>query len=333
MRTWTIVIGVMCVPILTGINSCDIPWRRDVNWVNALVLGVDGGPGHIGVDLIMDFKGTGYVPCHHQDEPFFDACIMSRSARASGPGAVSYYKVFSWAGTAFSFENGLFFPNEDENHCLDCTNLDPNPSDPAHGCTDLGNLPPPPLGCSTNPAHIRHWFANKVTRAGLEFYSRSSLYGGVRTEVPNFDYLANGGAYSGLIGTVRLPRVSDPGMQRMNGFVWEAGRVVGADRVEIDFFGQDHFIISDTGWTGVSFASTTTKADGYYSSGPLKTGCYDLRIADRQKAQQACTFLQILPAFDRLDLDLSATCFGLSHHGAPITHCPCPPISTPGCSA
>ena len=58
------------------------------------------------------------------------------------------------------------------------------------------------------------------------------------------------------------------------------------------------------------FASTSTKADGYYSSGPVFRGKYKVYVGDRVNQTKIIVYLDIQSAGERVDFDLAQPCFG-----------------------
>lgn len=254
-------------------------------FVNLPLDSVVPGRGHVGVDIWwVGPDGNEYNPCHHADDPFFGACVMSNV------GPISYYKVHGFDNANPSAPNdwpfGIFIDDQNLNACADqpwCKGIPPGQP-------------------------LQHGWAELITGAALEVYGYDGL-GGARVHIgPEGWVAANGGVYAPPLGTITLP---SPGSPRLNGFVTRGGAPVAADEAGLDFF-QDGQLTAATS-TGVplaGFASTSTNGDGYYSSGPMFGGTYKIYVSDRATQSKIIIYADIWLDGERLDFDLAQPCFG-----------------------
>jgi hypothetical protein len=263
-----------------------------VNFSNIWVGKITPGRGHVGVDIwYATWREKTYNPCHHKENKSYGACAMSKD------GPVSYYKVFGFNPEGTGFPHGIFIDNKGSNLCKSAA-----------------------AWCDASLTDIQHNWGRRVTGGAIEIYpyGPDGTYnpykqdvGGVRVFVEGFPNLANGGRYSKQVGDIALPRMGDPGIGRLNGFVTENGKVVREDkRANFDFFQEGSSLKTSTGYPVHGFSSLPSNQDGYYSSGALPVGNYKLYVTDRKTSRKIVLYLQINSPHERLDFKLDQPCFG-----------------------
>lgn len=250
--------------------------RPDAAFANVRLAHVDGGTGHIGMDVGM----PGYTPCHNPDDPYYGACVMSKD------GPKSYYKVFHFSERGNDFPHGMFIDNENYNVCT--------------------GQP----WCRDGVPVLQHDWGKRITFAALEVYAYDSRYGGARVRVDNFDHPAHGGFYSPEIGTIELPNTSAAHSAKLNGFIFRAGNPVGEREASLDIFQEGTTYSTDKGYPVGGFSSVATNSDGYYSSGPVYSGRYKIYVGDVVRRKKIIIYCDIIRPFERLDFDLAEECFG-----------------------
>lgn len=135
--------------------------------------------------------------------------------------------------------------------------------------------------------------------------------GGLRASVNSFSVYANGGRYSADLGNITLPRLEDPNVGQLNGFVTDRGAVAANGRVNFDMFQNGSSRSSSTGYPLSGFASVPNKSDGYYRTGAVPSGSYKVYISDAKTGRKIILDgLNIQRTFERLDFQLEKRCFG-----------------------
>lgn len=263
-----------------------------VGFSNIWVGNVTPGSGHVGVDIWWPDHGESqYNPCHHSNDIYYGACVMSNV------GPVSYYKVKHFSPSGTDFPSGVFVDNQNLNYCKTAT------------------------WCLNKTAQsFNHGWGRLVTGAALEFYPYgtegtynpyTSTVGGLRVQVDSFPVLANGGRYSKNIGNVTLPTIGQPNVGKLNGFVTASGVAASANRVSIDAFQNGSTRTSSTGYPLSGFSSIKNKGDGYYNIGAVPSGRYKIYITDHQTNHKVILDnVNVVQAFERLDFKLEQRCFG-----------------------
>lgn len=276
-----------CGPRLhtTGGSKAIAPVRA-VNFANIPLEAVIAGPGgyHAGIDISLG----GYVPGHHADDPYYGANVMA------SVGPLSYYRVVGPGDHPF----GVFINNQDTNDCTRCTQGEPCAAWCDDRCTEA----------------FEHGWANRVTSASVEVYPKDAGYGGVRIAVGGFGHFANGGAYSASAGVVRLPRAGEPGVSKLNGFVWATagGAPVGDGRVTVDIFHFGPERLTSTGLPMHGFGSTHTNGDGYYRFDALFYGRHKTYVTDNVTGRKKVVWIDLGSPDVRLDFVLDHPCFGMA---------------------
>ncbi|MGR4866234.1 hypothetical protein [Caulobacter sp. LARHSG274] len=262
------------------------------DFANIAFRGPTNGSGHIGVDIYWADHGVNdYNPCHHSNDPYYAACAMS------GVGTVSYYKVAHFSGGSNDFPYGIFINNSDPNFC-----------NGQSYCT------------TSNP--VVHGWGNLVNGAAVEVYpyNTNGAYDpatntlvGLRASISGFGVLANNGRYTEDLGSVTLPQKGAVGVGALNGFVRDHGVLVGQERMKIDAFQESgNITLSTTGRAFYGFSSYHTNGGGYYTTGPVPNGRYKIYLTDTAANKKIILYRDITMDGERLDFELSDTCFGQS---------------------
>ncbi len=273
----------------------------DVKFTNMWVGRITPGAGHVGVDVTFNDHGDLlYNPCHHYEDIYYGACVMSDS------GQKSYYKKqlfdnnktdFPFSVNGNDFPYGIFIDNSNDNYCKT-----------AWWCHDR------------NAATINHGWGRLVEKIWVEIYPWvspdnydpfTSNVGGVKVSTNGFPAFANGGRYSQNIGDITLPQLGQPNVGKLNGFITKNGARVGFDKAKVDSFQDGSTRRSSTGYPIYGFSSTHTNQDGYYNTGPVPSGSYTIYVGDVD-AQKKYKFtgIQIKRTYERLDFKLDKPCFG-----------------------
>ena len=228
-------------------STLDYPMIRDVE--NTVIwLNRVVGVAHVGVDILLGVMPEDYNPCHNCRDPFYGATCMS------SVDVTSYYKDVT------QFPSGIFINNANLSTC--------------------SGKP----WCREAPGTVLvHNWANRLSAAIAEIWPAPG-YGGARVICDEFGHYAHGNAYSGNIGTIRLPRQTQPEtVPYLNGPVTEGGVDVAAGRVEFLLMQGDGFAQSDHGFPVQGFASFGNTR-GWFHSGPLYPGWYSLYAYDHAYA-------------------------------------------------
>lgn len=262
------------------------------NFANINIGQIRPGNGHVGVDIWwIRSNSVTYVPCHHADDIYYGACIMSDIDK------ISYYKVMQYSPEGNNFPYGVFIDNNNENYCKS------------------------QVWCSSqNSSSIQHNWANLVTGGALEIYPYDAAkqynpynnnVGGVRVIIDGFPYMANGGKYSIPIGDIHLPKIGERNVGRLNGFITVNGHAVDAGRVNLEIFQNGASRTSSMGYplSGISFIANIV--GGYYNTGALPSGSYKIYITDRVSNRKVILDGVIITyTYERLDFELNQRCFG-----------------------
>jgi hypothetical protein len=289
----------LAIPILavlalaSACNSTDIPFLRNVPWVNIAFGRINGSTnGNIGVDGVM----LGYMPCKdhrapnpndYTQDPFFGACALPSIGRQ--PLYDSYADYIRWTGNNTNNPHGIFLGNSTP--CKDTS---------GHWCQSGQTL--------------QHNWANKWTEFHLELYPDDPNATGVRLSVPCCPNVANGGAYTPVIGDVTLPRAGGAGTSRLSAFV---GGTSANNQVRLDAFQVDSNPTSRSS-TGVPIRSFYSAHNGEKGGGvnawaapAVFHGEYAVFITDMQRPHRAVVARFFVPQLTHLQLDRNAPCFGL----------------------
>ncbi len=269
-------------------NKVNAGYESD--WVNMWISQVTPGSGHIGVDM---WWPRDYLPCHHSDDIYYDACTLSNAAQTS------YYKVHNYTPSSNDFPYGIFIDNQNRDACTT-----------ASWCRDVGG-----------GDMINHGWARLITDAALEFYPHVSgsynpaanTIGGVRVHVQGFPHFANGGRYSNPLGTVTLPQLGQPNVGRLNGFATYNGVKASNNRVLLEIFQESSTSSTSTGFPMTGFTTVRNNNDGYYNTGALPSGTYLMFITDTGPNPDRKIILRgvnIFSEHERLDFRLEQQCFG-----------------------
>jgi hypothetical protein len=233
--------------------------------------GVRGSAAVVGVDISIG----SYLPCKDEKNQHLGACDIPKSYYRTG-------KIYT--DGSMDHSRGLFISNEDK-------------------------------------GFIHNW-ANQVTRVDVEIYPKidngtpnwdgNPNVGRVRFDFDagSFTHPAHGGLYSPEVGVILLPQLGFAPF--LNGTVTEAGSKVPASRgIEIILWGKTpHPEISSRGYPIFSFAIIGVK-DGYYHSGPLLKGKYNMVIKDKQNDKHHSLEIDINRTGERIDLLVERDQFGL----------------------
>ncbi|MBY0315888.1 MAG: hypothetical protein K2Q26_10235 [Bdellovibrionales bacterium] len=247
-----------------SLNSEDSP--QGSQYANVVFGGLTEGSGHIGVDIAWDKGDSLYNPCHHSDDIYYGACIMS------SVGPVSYYKVLIFSNGSNNFPSGIFIDSENNNYCSGQS------------------------WCKTSGPVVPHNWQNLLSYVALEIYPygssggydpRTNSHGGLRVSVNSFPQRSGSGKHSVDLGKIALPQMGHPQVGKLNGFVRSQGQAVAAERMNIDAFqtGLSTYL-SSTGYPFYGFSSSPTNQDGYYTTGPVPQGTYKTYLTDNRTGKK-----------------------------------------------
>jgi hypothetical protein len=271
----------------------------DVGFSNIQVGKITPGSGHVGVDIwyvrdkSFNDKSGIYNPCHDNTNPYYGACQLSKN------GPISYYKVLRFRPDGSNFPYGIFIDNKNDNRCT----------------TDQP-------WCNKQATSFEHNWGKMVTGGSLEIYPHapgtvdsipsSNIAGGVRIYFDSFPTKANGGRYTVDIGDIKLPQLGEPDVGKMNGFITDNGKKITEGRVTFDYFQNGGDRRTSTGYIVSGFSTSSSNADGYYTSGPVPNGSsYKLYVTDNNTGKKIIIDgLEIKGTDRRIDFDLSKECFG-----------------------
>lgn len=266
-------------------DTGNYPWIRPDNWLSQIISSPSGGigAGHINVDLLLAKNGQTYNPCQNSSDTFYAACDDG------------VYKTMRWRANGTSdFPFGIFVDNtnNNKNHFwarrVDAVFMEVYPySVPETGAGSGYRLDPGACNCT--------------------------VYGGFQVIINDWK-----GGYSANVGTLSPTKLTDSDAGRVAGFIKRNGVKVGANDVNIDWFGQDSASShSSGGYNRVySFASWPTNSDGYYTSGPVVKGNYHFYVLDRVGSKKVeCFGINTQGIHDRMDMELTSQHFGLDAPG------------------
>jgi hypothetical protein len=275
-------------------------FATNVSFTNINVGNITPGSGHVGVDIWWPDHGVNaYNPCHNSQDIYYGACAMSNTQQ------VSYYKVMHFTPDSRDFPSGIFIDNQNPNYCTT-----------ASWCIN-------PTATTTN-----HGWANLVTGAAIEIYpyNSSNVYspdnstpGGLRIQVNNFSNFANGGRYSANVGNVSLPQLGQSGVGKLNGFATVGGQPAPAGHFNLDIFQNGSTRYTSTNYPTQGFSSIPNNGSGYYNSGALPSGTYQMFATyhypdqdgnDHVVAKYHYNNVSINTDYERLDFNLNQGCFG-----------------------
>ncbi|MEM0930596.1 MAG: hypothetical protein AAGI89_15010 [Pseudomonadota bacterium] len=170
---------------------------------------------------------------------------------------------------------------------------------------------------------LHHNWGSLVTYGAIEIYpytngnydTETNEYGGLRAHVESFSHLAHNGRYSKDLGTVSLPRMGDPYVALLNGFITDGTVPVARDRVKVHAFQQEgpppqNIVTSTTGEKFYGFSSDGANDLGFYSTGPVPQGWYKIYVHDELTDTQYIFWRYLTIYGERIDFDISQNCFG-----------------------
>ncbi len=290
-RKLIIIALLIAVSSLILIKQQSAKAAYDANFANFWVGRVTPGSGHIGVDLWWPGGGSEYNPCHHSNDAYYDACVLSNAAQTS------YYKVMSYTPSGTDFPYGIFLDNQNADFCTT-----------APWCRTAGNT-----------GTVRHGWVTLISDGSLEVYPHVSggsynpsanTVGGVRITA-SFFHFANGGRYSPDIGNIALPQLGEANVGKLNGFATYNGVKAANNRMLIEAFQRDESRFTSTGYIMRGFTSVRNNNDGYFNTGALPSGKYLMFITDTSTGRKIILDnVNIFSTYERLDFKLEQSCFG-----------------------
>lgn len=263
----------------------------NVQFSNIWVGKITPGSGHIGVDIWWNENDGIYNPCHDSSLYDYGACVMS------DVGQISYYKVFGYGPNKNEYPYGIFIDNYNDNYC--------KTSDWCH---------------SKDHNDFKHNWGKRVTGASLEIYpyGENGQYqpinqdvGGLRVRIDGFPVYANNGRYSGYIGDIRLPKLGEKNVGKLNGFFTKNNQKITQGKASVDMFENSTTFYSSNGVPLSGFSSVPSNDDGYYTSGAIPNGFYKVYITDVETGRKVILEnVQISHDQERIDFNLDQRCFG-----------------------
>ncbi|HEU0131472.1 MAG TPA: hypothetical protein VFQ85_10845 [Mycobacteriales bacterium] len=229
--------------------------------------------GIVGYGMALPTKDARYRPCDNVQDPYNGACLFP------GKGGYLAAKNF-FAGGGSNFSAGLFVGNYSRK--------------------------------DTCPSPCNHWWGQRTGRVDVEIYAVAGGHTDIRyvrtrfaQRSEEFTVHANQGTYAQPVGDVRLRLLGDPGVVRLAGIVARAGVRVGTTEAQLRLFEAGSGYTSSNGHGLQAFATAGTNTNGYYDTGALYAGYYDIRAYDKKTGVCRMRPATYLSATGRIDLDLA----------------------------
>ncbi|MET1174418.1 hypothetical protein [Paenibacillus amylolyticus] len=240
------------------------------------IQGVRGSAALIGVDVNVN----GQLPCKEPDFIGYNCCDAKNS----------YYRTcLCYTDGSIEHTHGLFINNSDKDN--------------------EGN-------------EITHDLANLATRIDVEIYPKlertdsrwasNEKAGRVRFDfsADEFTHPAHDGLYSPDVGYVLLPLEGFSPF--LNGTVTENGEKVQESRgIDIKLWGRTPHPENSTAGADIYGFSIIGVENGYYHSGPMLSGSYEMVISDPQSNRCYKKIIDITRTGERIDLLLEIEAFGI----------------------
>jgi hypothetical protein len=193
-----------------------------------------------------------YLPCKNTGDPYKGACYQASQA--------SYWAVRSFAGGTSSnpWPIGVLVGNSTTNaYCGPCTH---NWGRRVYEA-DLEFYPKKPGSTSTDPNWVRPRFTSRnefAATAGGNGYNMTTDW-----------------------GTIAGRYITDPGVGRLSGFVYATTGVIDSNhRLVFSVFPRTPAATSSTGKPVGSFFAGGNGGNGYYTTGAMYAGTYNMTVRD-----------------------------------------------------